>query len=95
MIQFITNAWRKRVGLSRIATSMLMCATIATPLAAEQWNLPTGFAETNLHTVNAREFAADVEELTGGAVGYSGPVGLEGAKIYADESVRCKQVRSR
>ena len=39
-------------------------------LAQAKWNMPTAYAETNFHTQNIKQFAAEVREATDSAVGY-------------------------
>jgi TRAP-type transport system periplasmic protein len=38
----------------------------ASAMAQTKWDLPSGYAATNFHTVNLTEFAADVDKATGG-----------------------------
>ncbi len=35
-------------------------------MAQTKWDLPSGYAATNFHTINLTEFAADVDKATGG-----------------------------
>jgi TRAP-type transport system periplasmic protein len=53
--------------------SMLRSALFATgvfaaagAMAQTKWDLPSGYAATNFHTINLTEFAADVDKATGG-----------------------------
>ncbi|KAA2314737.1 C4-dicarboxylate ABC transporter substrate-binding protein [Pseudooceanicola sediminis] len=41
---------------------------LAAPLSAETWNMPVPYGDTTFHTVNIREFAADVATATDGAL---------------------------
>jgi TRAP-type transport system periplasmic protein len=38
----------------------------ASAMAQTKWDLPSGYAATNFHTINLTEFAADVDKATGG-----------------------------
>jgi TRAP-type transport system periplasmic protein len=53
--------------------SMLRSAVVAVGVfaamgatAQTKWDLPSGYAATNFHTINLTEFAADVDKATGG-----------------------------
>ena len=35
-------------------------------IAQTKWDMPTGYAPTNFHTENVKQFAADVEKASGG-----------------------------
>ncbi|MBL8523062.1 MAG: TRAP transporter substrate-binding protein [Betaproteobacteria bacterium] len=44
-----------------------LVATFATTVQAQtKWDMPTGYAPTNFHTENVKQFAADVDKATGG-----------------------------
>ncbi|RED18400.1 TRAP transporter substrate-binding protein [Pontivivens insulae] len=40
----------------------------ATPLVAQNWDMPTPYGDTTFHTVNIMQFADEVREATGGAL---------------------------
>ncbi len=51
--------------------SLLVGASVAGFAWAAQaatWDMPTPYGETNFHTVNIKQFAADVKAATGGAL---------------------------
>ncbi|MGE0312122.1 MAG: TRAP transporter substrate-binding protein [Lautropia sp.] len=52
----------------KITLAVLACAAAlaAAPAAAEDWNMPTGYAPGNFHTVNNTAFAAAVTKAAGG-----------------------------
>ena len=41
-------------------------ALLGGPAAAGRWDMPTPYADNNFHTVNIKQFAAEVNEATGG-----------------------------
>lgn len=45
-----------------------IAAALATPLAAESWDMPTPYGDTTFHTVNIMEFAKEIAETTNGAL---------------------------
>ena len=45
-----------------------IAAALATPLAAESWDMPTPYGDTTFHTVNIMEFAKEIAETTDGAL---------------------------
>lgn len=52
-----------------LAAAAAMGLTVAAPAAqAETWDMPTPYGDATFHTVNIREFAADVEKMTDGAL---------------------------
>jgi TRAP-type C4-dicarboxylate transport system substrate-binding protein len=46
------------------ASAMLFCAPAVQ--AQQKWDMPTGYPGSNFHTENIRQFAADVDQATGG-----------------------------
>jgi TRAP-type C4-dicarboxylate transport system substrate-binding protein len=57
--------------MNRITTALAgigIAASIFSGAAQAQtkWDMPTGYAPTNFHTENVKQFAADVEKATGG-----------------------------
>ena len=59
----------KKFALAAAATLMgAALATTGTSARAETWDMPTPYGDATFHTVNIREFAADVEEATDGAL---------------------------
>ncbi|PJE28651.1 TRAP-type C4-dicarboxylate transport system, substrate-binding protein [Pseudooceanicola antarcticus] len=58
--------------MNRFAKSLTAAAVsalaLAAPAVAETWNMPVPYGDTTFHTVNIREFAADVAEATEGAL---------------------------
>lgn len=51
-----------------IATPALVLAAPALAQAPERWDLPTGFLDTNFHTVTLRIFAEEVKTRSGGRI---------------------------
>ena len=51
-----------------LTTAAVAAALAAGAARAETWDMPMAYAETNFHTENAKEFAADVAECTEGAL---------------------------
>ncbi|HUF56203.1 MAG TPA: TRAP transporter substrate-binding protein [Thermohalobaculum sp.] len=49
-----------------LTTAAVAAALAAGAARAETWDMPMAYAESNFHTENAKEFAADVAECTGG-----------------------------
>jgi len=45
-----------------------LAACLAVPATAQTWDMPTPYGDGIFHTQNARAFAADVKEATGGAL---------------------------
>jgi len=59
-------SWKpRRKGLGAWLAMALCCVG---PAAAEQWNMPTPYADNNFHTVNILRFADEVKQATGGAL---------------------------
>lgn len=54
-----------RAGAAGLAVALAFQVGAA---AAETWDMPTPYPDSNFHTQNVRQFAADVKEATGGAV---------------------------
>ncbi|NIZ07836.1 TRAP transporter substrate-binding protein [Pseudooceanicola sp. HF7] len=52
----------------RFAATAATAMAIAAPALAETWNMPVPYGDSTFHTVNIREFAADVAEATDGAL---------------------------
>ncbi|MEM6678391.1 MAG: TRAP transporter substrate-binding protein [Pseudomonadota bacterium] len=53
----------------RAFVSACALATLAVvPAAAQTWDMPVPYGDTNFHTVNHMQFAADVAEATGGKI---------------------------
>jgi TRAP-type C4-dicarboxylate transport system substrate-binding protein len=48
--------------------SALAAALVASPVAAQTWDMPVPYGDTNFHTLNGIEFAKDVEARTGGKI---------------------------
>lgn len=48
--------------------SALAAALVASPAAAQTWDMPVPYGDTNFHTLNGIEFAKDVEARTGGKI---------------------------
>ena len=46
----------------------IAAATLATPVLAETWDMPTPYGDTVFHTQNIAQFADEVREATGGEV---------------------------
>ena len=59
---------RLTMSILALVAAAILTAAGTRPAAAETWNLPTGFADTNMHTANVRAFAEDVEQATDGAI---------------------------
>lgn len=52
---------------SKFLTALALACVTATPVAAQtKWDMPTGYAPSNFHTVNIQKFADRVKEATGG-----------------------------
>lgn len=52
---------------SKFFAVLAVASMAATPLAAQtKWDMPTGYAPNNFHTVNIQKFADGVKEATGG-----------------------------
>jgi TRAP-type C4-dicarboxylate transport system substrate-binding protein len=49
-----------------LSLAALACLAAGSSLAQTKWDLPSGYAATNFHTVNLNEFAADVDKATNG-----------------------------
>ncbi len=47
---------------------LLLAFGVASPVAAETWDMPTPYGDATFHTVNIRQFADDVKAKTGGAL---------------------------
>jgi TRAP-type transport system periplasmic protein len=54
------------MSMLRSAVLSLGALVAAGAMAQTKWDLPSGYAATNFHTVNLTEFAADVDKATGG-----------------------------
>jgi TRAP-type transport system periplasmic protein len=52
--------------LRSVGIAVAVAAVSVTVLAQTKWDLPSGYAATNFHTINLAEFAADVDKATGG-----------------------------
>jgi len=60
---------KTRAGLAAVLTAaplFLAAAIPGTAYAQTQWDMPTGYNSANVHTENVRQFAEDVERLSGG-----------------------------
>jgi len=47
---------------------MALCGLASSATLAATWDMPTPYGDSNFHTVNISQFAADVEKATGGAL---------------------------
>jgi TRAP-type transport system periplasmic protein len=54
------------MSMLRSAVLSIGALVAAGAMAQTKWDLPSGYAATNFHTVNLTEFAADVDKATGG-----------------------------
>jgi TRAP-type C4-dicarboxylate transport system substrate-binding protein len=52
--------------MKRLLALASFAAVAFTAQAQTKWDMPTGYAATNFHTENVRQFAADVEKASGG-----------------------------
>ncbi|MFQ5774223.1 MAG: TRAP transporter substrate-binding protein [Kiloniellaceae bacterium] len=62
-----------RKTLSILAAGVVSAAVVSgglvgSAVAAETWDMPTPYGETNFHTVNIKQFAEDVKAATNGAL---------------------------
>lgn len=53
----------KRISLFLAAAGMVAASTASAQI---KWDMPTGYAPTNFHTENVKQFATDVDKATGG-----------------------------
>ena len=53
---------KQAAGLMMVAGLM----SVSGAFAQTKWDMPTGYAPSNFHTENVKQFAADVEKATGG-----------------------------
>ena len=49
-----------------LCLAALTCFAAGAGIAQTKWDLPSGYAATNFHTINLTEFAADVDKATNG-----------------------------
>jgi TRAP-type C4-dicarboxylate transport system substrate-binding protein len=49
-----------------LSLAAVACLAAGSSFAQTKWDLPSGYAATNFHTVNLNEFAADVDKATNG-----------------------------
>jgi TRAP-type C4-dicarboxylate transport system substrate-binding protein len=49
-----------------LSLTALTCLAASAGFAQTKWDLPSGYAATNFHTINLTEFAADVDKATNG-----------------------------
>jgi TRAP-type transport system periplasmic protein len=54
------------MSMLRSAVFAVGALVAAGAMAQTKWDLPSGYAATNFHTINLTEFAADVDKATGG-----------------------------
>ncbi|MEG3661729.1 TRAP transporter substrate-binding protein [Celeribacter halophilus] len=54
--------------MNKFAFTLAAAMGIATAVSADTWDMPTPYGDATFHTVNIREFAADVAEATDGAL---------------------------
>jgi TRAP-type transport system periplasmic protein len=54
------------MSMLRSAVFSVGALVAAGAMAQTKWDLPSGYAATNFHTINLTEFAADVDKATGG-----------------------------
>jgi TRAP-type transport system periplasmic protein len=54
------------MSMLRSAVLSVGALVAAGAVAQTKWDLPSGYAATNFHTINLTEFAADVDKATGG-----------------------------
>jgi TRAP-type transport system periplasmic protein len=54
------------MSMLRLALFAACVFAAAGAVAQTKWDLPSGYAATNFHTINLTEFAADVDKATGG-----------------------------
>jgi TRAP-type transport system periplasmic protein len=54
------------MSMLRFAVLLVGAFVAAGAMAQTKWDLPSGYAATNFHTINLTEFAADVDKATGG-----------------------------
>ncbi len=56
-----------RNQLATTASALVITAALAVPaVAAEKWDMPMAYPDSNFHTENGKNFAAGVKECTGG-----------------------------
>jgi TRAP-type C4-dicarboxylate transport system substrate-binding protein len=54
--------------MNKFALTLAAAMGVATAVSADTWDMPTPYGDATFHTVNIREFAADVAEATDGAL---------------------------
>jgi len=55
--------------LTRVLAGAALAAFAAAPaVQAATWDMPTGYSDGTFHTINIRQFAADVKKATGGKI---------------------------
>lgn len=54
--------------MNKFAFTLAAAMGVATAVSADTWDMPTPYGDATFHTVNIREFAADVAEATDGAL---------------------------
>ncbi len=52
--------------MKRTFASAALFAVVCSAQAQTKWDMPTGYAPTNFHTENVKQFAADIDKATGG-----------------------------
>jgi TRAP-type transport system periplasmic protein len=63
-MKFIASFTASSIAPSLLATVLVTSATIAS--AQTKWDMPTGYAATNFHTENIKQFVADIDKATAG-----------------------------
>jgi len=72
----------KTLGVSAIATAAVFAGA---PAAAEKWDMPMAYSDSNFHTQNGKAFAEAVNVATGGKleiVVHGGGSLFKGNEIY-------------
>ncbi|MGB3179020.1 MAG: hypothetical protein WBC68_05475 [Albidovulum sp.] len=52
----------------KATAGLALALGLAAPVFAETWDMPTPYGDSTFHTVNIRQFAADVAAATDGAL---------------------------
>jgi TRAP-type transport system periplasmic protein len=60
----ITGGFMKTIASTLSAVAIIAAASSA--YAQTKWDMPTGYAGTNFHTENVKQFAADIDKATAG-----------------------------
>ncbi|MEO1722218.1 MAG: TRAP transporter substrate-binding protein [Pseudomonadota bacterium] len=56
------------MNVRALALASGFAAMVSVPALAQTWDMPVPYGDTNFHTQNHMQFAADVAEATGGAI---------------------------